>query len=156
MMQLNPDVKSVWTIYYIRRTLFFIVITLCLDYFALSEIPKWPLFIGFTPLVVFFIGLVITIVMPRLKYKYWFFELRDDELYLKRGVLTKIDSTAPYCRIQQIDISQNVVERLFNLSRLVIYTAGTKGADLIIPGLPHYYAQELQNKLKEYTVEDAV
>ncbi len=156
MMQLNPDVKSVWTIYYIRRTLFFIVITLCLDYFALSEIPKWPLFIGFTPLVVFFIGLVTTIVMPRLKYKNWFFELRDDELYLKRGVLTKIDSTAPYCRIQHIDISQNVVERIFHLSRLVIYTAGTKGADLIIPGLPHYYAQELQNKLKEYTVEDAV
>lgn len=156
MMQLNPDVKSVWTIYYIRRTLFFIVITLCLDYFALSEIPKWPFFIGFTPLVVFFIGLITTIVMPRLKYKNWFFELRDDELYLKRGVLTKIDSTAPYCRIQHIDISQNIVERLFNLSRLVIYTAGTKGADLIIPGLPHYYAQELQIKLKEYTVEDAV
>ncbi|PKL79925.1 MAG: hypothetical protein CVV25_06500 [Ignavibacteriae bacterium HGW-Ignavibacteriae-4] len=156
MMQLNPDVKSVWTIYYLRRTLFFIVITLCLDYFALSEIPKWPFFIGFTPLVVFFIGLITTIVMPRLKYKYWFFELRADELYLKRGVLTKIDSTAPYCRIQHIDISQNVVERLFNLSRLVIYTAGTKGADLIIPGLPHYYAQELQTKLKEYTVEDAV
>jgi hypothetical protein len=156
MMQLNPDVKSVWTIYYIRRTLFFIVITLFLDYFALSEIPKWPMFIGFTPLVVFFIGLVTTIVMPRLKYKNWFFELRDDELYLKRGVLTKIDSTAPYCRIQHIDISQNVVERLFHLSRLVIYTAGTKGADLIIPGLPHYYAQELQNQLKEYTVEDAV
>lgn len=156
MMQLNPDVKSVWTIYYIRRTLFFIVITLSLDYFALSEIPKWPMFIGFTPLVVFFIGLVTTIVMPRLKYKNWFFELRDDELYLKRGVLTKIDSTAPYCRIQHIDISQNIVERLFSLSRLVIYTAGTKGADLIIPGLPHYYAQELQNKLKEYTVEDAV
>jgi len=127
-----------------------------LDYFALSEIPKWPFFIGFTPLVVFFIGLITTIVMPRLKYKNWFFELRDDELYLKRGVLTKIDSTAPYCRIQHIDISQNIVERLFNLSRLVIYTAGTKGADLIIPGLPHYYAQELQNKLKEYTVEDAV
>jgi len=156
MMQLNPDVKSVWTIYYIRRTLFFMVLTLALDYLALSEIPKWPFFTGFSPLVVLFIGLVTTIVIPKLKYKYWFFELRDDELYLKRGVLTKIDSIAPYCRIQHIDISQNIVERLFNLSRLVIYTAGTKGADLIIPGLPHYYAQELQNKLKEYTVEDAV
>jgi hypothetical protein len=45
---------------------------------------------------------------------------------------------------------------MFGLSSLVVYTAGTKGADLVIPGLPHYYAQELQNKLKEYTIEDAV
>lgn len=47
MMQLNPDVKSVWTIYYIRRTLFFMAITLALDYLALSEIPKWPFFYRF-------------------------------------------------------------------------------------------------------------
>ena len=156
MMQLNPDVKSVWTIYYLRRTLFFIVITLALDFLALSEIPKWPFFIGFSPLVVLLIGIITTIVLPRLRYNSWFFDLRDDELFLKRGVLTKTDSTAPYCRIQHIDISQNIVERIYGLSRLVIYTAGTKGADLIIPGLPHYYAQELQSKLKEYTVEDAV
>jgi len=155
-MQLNPDVKSVWTIYYLRRTLFFIVITLALDFLALSEIPKWPFFIGFSPLVVLLIGIITTIVLPRLRYNSWFFDLRDDELFLKRGVLTKTDSTAPYCRIQHIDISQNIVERIYGLSRLVIYTAGTKGADLIIPGLPHYYAQELQSKLKEYTVEDAV
>lgn len=155
-MQLNPDVKSVWTLYYIRRTLFFVFMTLALDYFVLSEISKWPFFIGFSPLVVLFIGIIVTITLPRLKYKNWFFELRDDELILKRGVLTKIDSAAPYCRIQHIDISQNIIERIYGLSRLVIYTAGTKGADLIIPGLPHYYAQELQNKLKEYTIEDAV
>lgn len=156
MMQLNPDVKSIWTIYYIRRTLFFMVISLALDIFALSEIPKWPFFTGFSPLVVLLFGIITTIVLPRLKYNNWFFDLRDDELFLKRGVLTKTDSTAPYCRIQHIDISQNIIERIYGLSRLVIYTAGTKGADLIIPGLPHYYAQELQNKLKEYTVEDAV
>lgn len=156
MMQLNPDVKSIWTIYYIRRTIFFMVVSLALDFFALSEIPKWPFFIGFSPLVILLIGTIVTIVLPRLRYNNWFFDLRDDELYLKRGVLTKTDSTAPYCRIQHIDISQNIFERMYGLSRLVIYTAGTKGADLIIPGLPHYYAQELQNKLKEYTVEDAV
>lgn len=156
MMQLNPDVKIVWTLYYIRRTLFYMAITLAIDYFGLSEIPKWPFFVGFTPLAIMFIGIFIAILMPRLRYKNWFFELKDDELFIKRGVLTKIQSVAPYCRIQHLDISQSVVERFLNLSRLIIYTAGTKGADIIIPGLPHYYAQELQLKLKEYTVEDAV
>jgi hypothetical protein len=156
MMQLNPDVKSVWIIYYIRRTLFLIVISFVLDYFVLSEMGKWPFFFGFLPLVIFIFGAIYTIVFPKLKYNNWFFELKDDELLLKRGVVTKISSTAPYCRIQHIDIAQNIIERMFGLSSLVVYTAGTKGADLVIPGLPHYYAQELQNKLKEYTIEDAV
>lgn len=155
-MMLNPDVKSVWTIYYIRRTLFLVIVSALLEYFILTESAKWPFPFGIIPIVVLVLGIVTTIVMPRLKYKYWSFDLRDDELFLKRGVLTKIDSTAPYCRIQHIDISQNIIERMFGLSRLIIYTAGTKGADLIIPGLPHYYAQELQTKLKEYTIEDAV
>lgn len=155
-MQLNPDVKSVWIIYYIRRTLFLIVISFVLDYFVLSEMGKWPFFFGFFPLVIFIFGAIFTIVFPKLKYNNWFFELKDDELLLKRGVVTKISSTAPYCRIQHIDIAQNIIERMFGLSSLVVYTAGTKGADLVIPGLPHYYAQELQNKLKEYTIEDAV
>ncbi len=155
-MQLNPDVKSVWIIYYIRRTLFLMAITLAVDYFIFSDLEKWPFFFGFLPLLIFILGGIYTIVFPKLKYNNWFFELKDDELQLKRGVITKIDSTAPYCRIQHIDIAQNIVERMFGLSSLVIYTAGTKGADLVIPGLPHYYAQELQSKLKEYTIEDAV
>jgi membrane protein YdbS with pleckstrin-like domain len=156
MMQLNPDVKSVWVIYYIRRTLFLIIISFVFDYFVLSEMDNWPLFFGFLPLIIFVLGAIFTIVFPKLKYNNWFFELKDDELFLKRGVVTKISSTAPYCRIQHIDIAQNIVERIFGLSSLVVYTAGTKGADLVIPGLPHYYAQELQSKLKEYTIEDAV
>lgn len=156
MMQLNPDVKTVWTLYYIRRTLFYMALAFLVEYFGLSEVDKWPFFFGFLPLVALIWGIISSIIMPRLRYKNWFFELRDDELHIKRGVLTKINSVAPYCRVQHIDITQTMIERMFNLSRLIIYTAGSKGADIVIPGLPYYYAQELQNKLKEYTVEDAV
>lgn len=85
MMQLNPDVKSVWVIYYIRRTLFLIIISFVFDYFVLSEMDNWPLFFGFLPLIIFVLGAIFTIVFPKLKYNNWFFELKDDELFLKRG-----------------------------------------------------------------------
>lgn len=156
MMQLNPDVKIVWMISYGLRTIFFCIISFLIDFFFLSDISGWPLSFGILTLLVFILGLILTFTLPPLRYKYWKFQLKEEELYLERGVLTKIYTTAPYCRVQHIDIAQGVIERMFNLSRLVIFTAGTRGADLVIPGLPHYYAQQLRDQLKEYTIEDAV
>jgi len=43
-----------------------------------------------------------------------------------------------------------------HLGKLVIYTAGTRGADVVIPGLPIEYAEDLRDKLKNATIEDAV
>ena len=149
MMQLNPDVKIVWMISYGLRTFFFCIISFLIDFFFLSELNNWPLTLGILTLIVFASGLTLTFVLPPLRYKYWKFELRDEELYLERGVLTKIYTTAPYCRVQHIDIAQGVVERMFNLSRLVIFTAGTRGADLVVPGLPHYYAKQLRDQIDE-------
>lgn len=94
--------------------------------------------------------------MPWLSYKYWAFEVRDDELYLERGVLTRVKTTAPYVRVQHLDVEQSVLERLFHLGKLVVYTAGTRGADLVIPGLPIEYAEQLRDHLKNITADDAV
>ena len=43
-----------------------------------------------------------------------------------------------------------------DLATLVVYTAGTRGADITIPGLPKDYAEALRDQLKNITGEDAV
>jgi hypothetical protein len=104
----------------------------------------------------FVIGIILTIAVPLLRYKFWRFEVREDEIYIERGILTRIKTTAPYRRIQHIDVQQSILERIAHLGKLVIYTAGTRGADVVIPGLPIEYAEDLRDKLKNATIEDAV
>lgn len=83
------------------------------------------------------------------RYQRWRFDLETDALVLKRGVVTHVDTVVPYVRIQHVDTQRGPVERLLGLSSLVVYTAGTRGADVSIPGLTMERADALQEQLRE-------
>jgi membrane protein YdbS with pleckstrin-like domain len=95
-----------------------------------------------------------------LLYRSWEYQVREDALYLERGVLTHVTSVVPFVRVQHIDTSRGPIERALSLSSLVVYTAGSRGADVTIPGLRPAEAEELQNRLKvlakDTADEDAV
>jgi membrane protein YdbS with pleckstrin-like domain len=88
-----------------------------------------------------------------LYYRSWHYEVREDSLYLTRGVLTRVQTVAPYVRVQHIDARRGPVERLLGLSTLVVYTAGSRGADVTVPGLTDDRADELQRALKRLAIE---
>jgi len=95
-----------------------------------------------------------------LLYRSWQYEVREDALYLERGVITHVKTVVPFVRVQHIDTSRGPVDRLLGLSSLVVYTAGSRGADVTIPGLTPEDAEDLQERLKmlakESTGDDAV
>ncbi len=156
MNQLHPSVKSVWALGILIRAFFIALTFLVIELLFIRPNINYDIPIGFTSLIIILLGVVISILYPILKYKYWYYEVRENELFLKRGILLRITTIAPFNRIQHIDVHQNLFERMMNLARLVIYTAGTRGADIIIPGLPLDYAEMLRDKLKEYAIEDAL
>lgn len=157
MNSLHPSIKTVWSIRYLIRTLsfsfFFLIaeILLIRNYFI-----YWFLPIGYATGILFITGIIISIVYTQLKYRCWKFEVRDEELLLVRGVITKITTIAPFTRVQHLDVEQHILERMFGIGTLVVYTAGTRGADIIIPGLPIEYAEDLRDKLKTYAMEAAL
>jgi hypothetical protein len=95
-----------------------------------------------------------------LRYRVWRYELREDALYLERGVFTRVRTVVPFVRIQHVDTSREPLERLTGLGSLVVYTAGSRGADVTVPGLPPLVAGDLQRRLKRLAIaaegEDAV
>ena len=101
-----------------------------------------------------------TVLHAVLYYRSWRYEVREDSLYLTRGVFTRVQTVAPYVRVQHIDARRGPIERLLGLSTLVVYTAGSRGADVTIPGLTDDRADELQTALKRLAIaseeEDAV
>ncbi|MDR9380629.1 MAG: PH domain-containing protein [Natronomonas sp.] len=110
--------------------------------------------------VVFAVAFVLGIVFATLKYRIWMYQVRADSLFLRRGVLTRVTTVAPYVRIQHVDTRRGPLERAFGLATTVVYTAGSRGADVSIPGLTPERADDLQTRLKHLAIaaegDDAV
>ena len=106
------------------------------------------------------VAFVLSAVLSVLRYRSWAYEVREDSLYLERGVITHVQTVAPYVRIQHVDASRGPTERVFGLASTVVYTAGSRGADVSIPGLSPADAEDLQARLKRLAIaaegEDAV
>lgn len=114
----------------------------------------WPGIVVFT--AVFALGAVFAFA----RYRTWRYRVREDSLLLDRGVLTKVRTVVPYVRIQHVDSRRGPVERALGLASVVVYTAGSRGADVTIPGLSPERADDLQTRLKQLAIaaegEDAV
>jgi len=93
-------------------------------------------------------------------YRSWRYVVREESLYLTRGVLTRVQTVVPYVRVQHIDTRRSAFERVLGLSTLVVYTAGSRGADVTVPGLTPDTAEDLQSRLERLAIasedEDAV
>lgn len=102
-------------------------------------------------------GAVAVVFWPPARYRAWSFRLRDADVRLRRGVLWRTVSVVPYARIQHVDTRRGPLDRWAGLAQLVIYTAGTRGASIPVPGLDAAEAERLRETLARSSgLEDAV
>lgn len=150
---LEPAIQGVWMIQSVISAAVLGIITGV----AFSVVSPGGAWVG---AVVFVAVTALGVVFSLLKYRIWMYQVRSDSLYLKRGVLTRVNTVAPYIRIQHVDTRRGPVERVFGLATTVVYTAGSRGADVSIPGLTPERADDLQTRLKHLAIaaegEDAV
>ncbi len=142
---LAPHVQLEWGVW---TSVYVVVLTLVFT-FILGNLGLDPRF-GTLVLIVLFITGVVWVI---LRYRKWVYQVRADAIYLERGVLTHRRSLVPYVRIQHVDTRRGVLERWLGLSTLVVYTAGSRGADVSIPGLEPEEARDLQQRVKELAIE---
>lgn len=76
------------------------------------------------------------------------YQLRDDDLVFRRGVLQQRFVAVPYGRMQLIDINRGPLSRALGLSELRFVTAAAS-TGVTIPGLPAAEAEELRDALVE-------
>jgi membrane protein YdbS with pleckstrin-like domain len=146
MESLHPRVRGLWVGRRLIQATVLAAIALGVDRFLLTVSPT---LIAVGWLVVALLGTVHAVVAHRI----WRFELQDDALYLVRGVVTRTDTSVPYVRVQHVDTRRGPVERTAGLSSVVVYTAGSRGADITIPGLRPERATELRERLRDLAGE---
>lgn len=152
MNRLHPRIQAIWAL----RVGFLAVVVGIVGVVGRRFVPVPAWSIGLLAGLLVVLGLGLTIA----RYRRWGYEIRDDALYLERGVLTEVRTVVPLVRIQHVDSRRNPVERLVGLASTVVYTAGSRGADVRIPGLTPAGAQDLQARLKRLAIlsdrDDAV
>lgn len=92
---------------------------------------------------------IMSLISPVIKYVYFTFHLEGDELIIQKGLIQKERKAIPLERIQSINITQNVVQRILGIVSLEVDTAGSKAKELEIPGLDREFASQFKELLQE-------
>lgn len=145
METLEPRAAAVWVV---RSVVFAAIVAVGL---ALAG-----RFVAIPPLVPPGAGIALAVVgglHAVLRHRRFRFELREDALYLERGVLVHVSTVVPYVRVQHVDTRRGPIERATGLASTVVYTAGSRGADVSVPGLSPTRANGLRDRLRELAVD---
>jgi hypothetical protein len=82
------------------------------------------------------------------RFRAWRYLERHEDLLVGRGVLVQRLSVVPYGRMQFVEVTAGLMERLFGLSTVKLHTAAA-ASDARIPGLEPAEAARLRDRLTE-------
>lgn len=88
----------------------------------------------------------LALVGVRRRWLAWGWAEREDDLFVRRGVLVRRTSVVPYGRMQYVDVSAGPLDRYLGLARVTLHTAAA-ASDASIPGLPAAEAVRLRDRL---------
>jgi membrane protein YdbS with pleckstrin-like domain len=76
----------------------------------------------------------------------WSYAEREEDLYIKHGIMFRKLVTVPYGRMQYVDVHAGPLDQAFRIANLHLHTAAP-GTSAHIPGLPAEEAARLRDRL---------
>ncbi|WP_055105303.1 PH domain-containing protein [Paenibacillus ihumii] len=146
--QLSKDAVKVWIISeLITNMIGFVILAVLLFLDHLYSWKEWIgwILIGFTILSV--ISTIWSMINPFLLYRSWRYDVSEEFLQLKSGVMVEKHQLVPMTKIQSVATKQGPLLRKYGLCSLSIETMGSSHA---IPALPKEVAVALRNQIAHY------
>lgn len=82
------------------------------------------------------------------------YAVREKDIIYRTGWIVQRFSACPFNRVQHCSVDAGPFERKMGLATLSIFTAGTAGSELKIPGLPESTAFALRDFIMKKTATD--
>jgi membrane protein YdbS with pleckstrin-like domain len=103
-------------------------------------------------LAVFFVIMILVLFWIPRAYRVLEYSLEDDSVKMQEGVVWKKNTTVPYLKITNVDITQGPIQRVLGIGVIHVQTAGAGGqqgqkAELKINGVKNL--DELRDKILE-------
>ncbi len=149
VQRLDPRVVTLWRLH---GGLWWAFWTLCMI------IPwllwDWPLWL-MAPVAA--LGVVWVMEVPSAAYRHFAYQVGRVDVRVMHGWWTRRVAVVLHSRIQHVDTRQGPMERAMGLATVVIFTAGSVGAMVGIPGLAEAEAEALRDRLAHLSgTDDAV
>ena len=104
-------------------------------------LPAW-----IPPAVVVVLAIPALAFVPRLRWRRWRYDVRDDEIDLRSGLWTIQRTLVPIRRVQHVDTESGPLEGAFDLASVTFHTAaGATG----IPALTRSEAERVRARVAE-------
>lgn len=117
------------------------------DIFWLSGKSEWPLPRGVAAACVIALLAFRGFVYPFFWFRSWRWRLDERSLITSYGWLWRTEHAVPLDRIQHVDVDSSPIDRVFAVSSVTVFTAGSGHASLLIPGLLVEDAERLRDAL---------
>lgn len=128
-------VKAVWTI---ARTLWPLLAIMALKGFREEALWLYVIMIGV---------IVLTIVRLVVQFLFYTYELKADELIIKKGWLSKSETVVKLDKIHEVNLNQKLIHKLVGLYNVAIDTAGSSKTEIEINGIGYEKALALKDAL---------
>ena len=139
--QISP--KYVW-VQLISSGIFLVFVVAALLF--VTQVLQWTW--AWIPGGVFLAILVWTLALVPRQARAYGYQLRQDDLVFRRGILWQRFVAVPYGRMQLVDITHGPLDRGFGIAQLKLVTAAAS-TGVVIPGLPQDTAEDLRDVLIE-------
>lgn len=121
--KLDPRSRRVWLISELIQA----VIVTVLVWGTTYSLYRWMEFdrawlIGI-PVAVAVLSLAWAFILPEIEFRQWRFEIREDEVDMLHGVITRTRQVVPMSRIQHVDTKRGPLQRRYGLSTVQFFTA---------------------------------
>jgi uncharacterized protein len=86
----------------------------------------------------------IYLLLIEKRFPHMAYAVRDHDILYQSGWIVRTLKACPFNRVQNCSVRSGPLERQASLATLVLFTAGSEGADLRIPGLLQEEAESLR------------
>ncbi|MHB9286037.1 PH domain-containing protein [Halobacteriales archaeon Cl-PHB] len=93
------------------------------------------------------LGVVVSVAWEVAYHRRFDYELTDDTFDISSGVLSRREREIPYHRIQNVDVSQNVIQRSLGIAELRLETAGGNETEAELRYVSRPEADRLQDEV---------
>jgi membrane protein YdbS with pleckstrin-like domain len=110
----------------------------------------WPMLSGeplaWIPTAVLGAVFLLSVALTPRRVRAIGYQLREDDLLFRRGIMFRRIVAVPYGRMQLVDINRGPIDRALGLSELKFVTAAATSG-VVLPGLPEADADRLRDEL---------
>lgn len=110
--------------------------------------------LGWSALVLLRVFLLVW--YPPRAYRGWGYRLDGKVLETREGIWFREITLLPLSRLQHVDLHSGPIERSLGMASLILHTAGTHHATIVVPGLDAGEAARLRDQLVSVGGDDAV